>query len=82
MALDSKAAEAKKIDEDQHVTKPGKDLWEDWSAASVHHFDYSGWLSFSFPDLTTNLSIFQDCFIVVLLSPRTKDKDTHMQYSI
>ena len=32
----------KKIDEDQHVTKPGKDLWEDWSAASVHHFDYSG----------------------------------------
>jgi len=34
VALDSKAAEAKKIDEDQHVTKPGKDLWEDWSVCT------------------------------------------------
>jgi len=32
----------KKIDEAQHVTKLGKDLWENWSAASVHHLDYSG----------------------------------------
>ena len=24
----------KKIDEDQHVTKPEKDLWEDWSVCT------------------------------------------------